>query len=426
MTPEFSVVIPVKDGARYLGELLAAVHAQGEDVEILVIDSGSRDGSVQIARDGGARVLEIAPETFGHGRTRNLGAEQTSGRLIAFLTQDATPAPGWLAAYREAFALSDKVGAAYGPHLPREDTSPMIARELVEFFATFTPDGAPAIQRRGDHPFLANVNACYRRDVWETIRFADVPYSEDQAFGRALLDAGWEKAYHPQAAVLHAHDYGPVTFMRRYFDEYRGLRETIGHVEGFGLRSSAKIVRGAVGADRRWMAERGVPEPTRRRWTARSVAHHGGRRVFSALGSRADRLPAPVQRALSLEGKAVSGFSELDGPPATVPVPARGPSVYEEIRRVAVEGPAALLDPVEGMSERTPLHVAVVIPPFRRGSGGHNSIFQMLSRLEQLGHSVSIWLHDPMGWQRSEWPAVVRGNIREFFAPLEAPVFVGF
>ena len=241
-----------------------------------------------------------------------------------------------------------------------------------------------------------------------------------------MLAAGWEKVYHPAAAVLHAHDYGPTTFMRRYFDEYRGLRETLGHVEGFGLRSGAKVVRGAVGADRRWMLERDLGEGERRRWLARSVVHHGGRRVFSALGSRADRLPAVVQRAVSLEGKAISGFAEVDRPPATVAIPDRGPTVYEEIRRVAVEGPAPLLDPISGMSERTPLHVAVVIPPFRRGSGGHNSIFQMLSRLERLGHTVSIWLHDPMGWQRDEWPAVVRGNIREYFAPLDAPVFLGF
>ena len=426
MTPEFSVVIPVKDGARYLAELLAAIHAQGEDVEILVIDSGSRDDSVRIAREGGARVLEIAPEAFGHGRTRNLGAEQTSGRLIAFLTQDATPLPGWLAAYREAFALSDRVGAAFGPHRPRPDTSPMIARELTEFFAGFSPDGGPALQRRGDHPFLANVNACYRRDCWEQLRFPDVPYSEDQAFGRAMLEAGWEKVYHPDAAVLHAHDYGPLEFMRRYFDEYRGLRETLGHVEGFGLRSSAKVVRGAVGADRRWMAAQDLPKGARNRWTARSLVHHGGRRVFSALGSRADRLPEPVQRRLSLEGKAISAFTEYDGPPPTVPVPAAGPTVYDEILRVALDGPAPLLAPVDGMSERTPLHVAVIIPPFRRGSGGHNSIFQMLYRLERMGHTVSIWLHDPAGWQQSEWPAVIRENIREFFAPLEAPVFVGF
>ena len=426
MTPEFSVIVPVKDGARYLAELLAAVQAQGEYVEILVIDSGSRDGSVEIARAHGANVIEIAPEEFGHGRTRNLGAERTSGRLIAFLTQDATPTPGWLAAYREAFALSDRVGAAYGPHLPRPDTSPMIARELVEFFATFSPDGKPVVQGRNGPTFLANVNACYRRDCWEQIRFDDVPYSEDQAFGRAMLSRGWEKVYHPDAAVYHAHDYSPVAFMRRYFDEYRGLRQSLGHVEGFGLRSSARIVRDAVAADRRWMREQGMPESNLRRWTARSVVHHGGRRVFSALGSRADRLPAGLQRAISLEGSAVSPFEALDGPPPTVSVPARGPTPYEEIRRVAVEGPAPLLAPVPGMSERTPLHVAAVIPPFRRGSGGHNSIFQMLSRLEGLGHTVSVWLHDPMGWQRDEWPAVVRGNIREYFAPVDGPVFVGF
>ena len=121
-----SAVIPVKNGRRYLGELLSALEQEGVD-EILVIDSGSDDGSVQIARRSGATVLEIPPDAFGHGRTRNLGAERTSGELICFLTQDATPIPGWLDAYREAFAMAPRVGAAYGPHLPRPDASPMIA-----------------------------------------------------------------------------------------------------------------------------------------------------------------------------------------------------------------------------------------------------------------------------------------------------------
>ncbi len=113
-----SVVIPVKDGERYLHELLAALAREGVQ-ETLVIDSGSRDRSREIARAAGARLIEIAPEEFAHGRTRNLGAEQTSGELICFLTQDATPCTGWLEAYREAFALDERVGAAYGPHLPR-------------------------------------------------------------------------------------------------------------------------------------------------------------------------------------------------------------------------------------------------------------------------------------------------------------------
>ena len=232
-----AVVIPVKDGERYLRELLRAIKREAPD-EVLVIDSGSTDASVTIARDEGATVLEIPPAEFGHGATRNLGAERTSADLICFLTQDATPLDGWLTAYREAFALDERVGAAYGPHLPRPDTSPMIASELTEFFASFSPDGRPVIQRTGDPAFLSNVNACYSRACWEEIRFRDVAYSEDQAFGRDMLAAGWVKVFHPGAAVLHAHDYSPLAFMRRYFDEYRGLNHTIGHVERIGVRST--------------------------------------------------------------------------------------------------------------------------------------------------------------------------------------------
>ena len=89
MTGRVSAIIPVKDGGRYLGEVLGALARQGVD-EIVVVDSGSRDGSVEIARAAGARVEQIAPHAFGHGRTRNLGAELAQGELLAFLTQDAS------------------------------------------------------------------------------------------------------------------------------------------------------------------------------------------------------------------------------------------------------------------------------------------------------------------------------------------------
>ncbi len=118
-----SVVIPVKDGARHLARVLAAVQAEG-DAEILVIDSGSRDGSVAIARAAGVRVHEIDPAEFGHGRTRNLGAELTSGEAICFLTQDAVPEPGWLSAHLSALEHDPEIGASYGPHLPWPDTGP--------------------------------------------------------------------------------------------------------------------------------------------------------------------------------------------------------------------------------------------------------------------------------------------------------------
>ncbi len=159
------------------------------------------------------------------------------------------------------------------------------------------------MQGSGDPTFLSNANACYARRCWEEIRFRDVDYSEDQAFGVDLLAAGWAKVYQPSAGVLHAHDYPPRDFMRRYFDEYRGLRGTIGHVEQ--LRAGTlKYIVNSVAADRRWIGERGAPPTRGPGWVLRSLAHHGGRHAFSALGSRAEALPGVVQRRLSLEGGA--------------------------------------------------------------------------------------------------------------------------
>jgi O-antigen biosynthesis protein len=409
-----SIVIPVKDGEERLEEVLAAVVSQGAP-ELLVIDSGSRDRSREIARAAGAELIEIPPEDFGHGRTRNLGAERASGDLICFLTQDAVPVDGWLDAYREAFTLDERVGAAFGPHLPHPDTSPMIARELTEFFQGFAPDGRPVLQRRGDPTFLSNVNACYARACWAELRFPEVAYSEDQAFGRAMLESGWVKVFHPGAAVRHAHDYGALDFTRRYFDEYRGLRETTGHVEPLQAKQAAReLVR-----DARWMREQGMPAGAQARWLPRAAAHHAGRRVGSALGARAARLPDRVQRTLSLEGRGAGERGRsVKG--------SGGRSPYDEILRLYAEGPAPLEEPVEGMAERTPLHIAVVIPPFDKGSGGHMTIFTLVDRLEQAGHTCSIWLYDPSGKLRRQNAAVVRRRVVDEFVPIRAPVYKEF
>jgi glycosyltransferase involved in cell wall biosynthesis len=434
-----SVVIPVKDGERHLAELLGALAREGAD-EVLVIDSGSTDRSLEVARAAdGVELLEIPPDAFGHGRTRNLGAERTGGELICFLTQDATPVPGWLDAVRAGFALDERVGAVFGPHLAREDTSPMIARELERHFAGFEADGGgPALHGPGDPPFLSNVNAAYRRECWEQIRFREVAYSEDQAFGRDLLAAGWLKAYHPDAAVLHAHDYGAVEFMRRYFDEYRGLRVTTGHVEAFHPVRALRTVRAETAADLRWLKERGAPAGERARWAGRATVHHGGRRVFSALGSRADRLPAGVRERLSLERRddgaalpAGEAAEAAGSPPVSAPtgsaIPAqRASDDYAEAARVLRDGPVPLLDPIPGMAERERLRLALIVPPWRRGSGGHNTLFQLLSRLEQRGHVCSVWVSDLLGETDNRWPAVLREEINAWFAPFDGPVYKGF
>ena len=265
------------------------------------------------------------------------------------------------------------------------------------------------------------MNAAYRRACWAEIRFDDVRYSEDQAFGRALAaHPTWRKAYHPGAAVLHAHDYSPVAFMRRYFDEYRGLRATIDHVEPLAPRSSLRGIRDQVLADREYMRERGVDG--RALWTARSALHHSSRKAFAVLGSRADALPAPVQHALSLEGRGNSG----PGPKLKRRAGGPRPNRYDAAARALHDGPAPLLPPYTGMADRERLHLAFVIPTFGVGSGGHYIVFQLIERLERMGHVCSIWVHDLFGTGHGGGAAYLRHQIVESFARVKAPVFHEF
>jgi glycosyltransferase involved in cell wall biosynthesis len=299
MSRVVTVAIPVRDGGPLLDEVLGAVRAQELDaeLELLVVDSGSRDHSVATARRHGAEVIEIAPATFSHGRTRNDLVERASGSHVAFLTQDATPAGNrWLASLLEGFEQGGDVALTYGPYRPRPDAPLPVRRELESWFSSMAPNGRASTVRleRAERPiarrlipqarlFFSDANGCIAREAWEEVPFADVPYAEDRLLAADLLGAGYAKVFVPDAAVLHSHRYPPIAHLRRCFDEWRALREVSGYVEPVDVGEMLERVR---------------------RDGLASLLHHATRTLGAYLGSRADRLPPALRRRLSLEGRA--------------------------------------------------------------------------------------------------------------------------
>ena len=328
---------------------------------------------------------------FGHGRTRNLGAERTSRRA------DLLPHPGRHAAARLARRLRARRSRSPTTSARRSgrtcrgpDTSPMIARELTEFFAGFAPDGRPAVQRRAtSRSSPTSTRATGARAGSRSASTTSPTPRTRRSGGRCSRPAGRRRLPPRRRRSCTRTTTRRSTFMRRYFDEYRGLRETLGprRARSACARAPATCAR-SWPRDRRWMREQGCRTPAERaRWTGRSPLHHAGRKVFSALGSRADRLPAPrpardLARAPRRRAPADRAAADRPAVPGARPRRLR----RRHARRCAT-GRRRCSQPVPGMAERRAAARRGRDPAFRRGSGGHSTIFNLLTRLEERGHT---------------------------------------
>lgn len=300
-----SVVIPVKNGGADLVRCLDGIARQdvGEPVEVVVVDSGSIDGSVARAQDFGAVVHEIPAAEFGHGRTRNLGVGLASGDLVVFTSQDAVAADEhWLARLATAARRSAAVAGAYGRQLPHPG-----ARPPEVFFLDFMygPSGrtqrlAPGDELSYESTLFSNVNAAIPRAVLERFPFRDdLSMSEDQEWSRRVLREGYELVYEPRAVVRHSHRYTIASAFRRFFDS--GVSAEHSYVEGEASRAALRRAgRRYAREELRWLWRSG-----RRRWIPYTIAYELGKYAGLQLGLHHDRLPRSVRRRLSsypLEG----------------------------------------------------------------------------------------------------------------------------
>jgi rhamnosyltransferase len=264
--PLATVVIPTFNGERYLRRILEILSQQDLDgsFDILVIDSGSTDGTLDIVRDfPKVRLHQIPNSEFGHGRTRNLGAQMSTGEFTAFLTHDAVPtSTHWLANLIAPMRADPSVAAVMGKQVPRPGCFPLLKYEIRGVFANAGPDDRVTVfdkvSIRNEAEFAraafhSDVNSAARSSVLQgPIPYRDVEYAEDQLFGRDVLKAGLRKAYAPMAVVEHSNDLTLREYGKRIFDETFGLRRLgLGGPEIGVVDALKKATRGTVGDARR-------------------------------------------------------------------------------------------------------------------------------------------------------------------------------
>jgi len=219
---DVSIIILTKNAGGNFKLLLEGIFSQKFDsqYEVLVIDSGSTDETLSIAKKFPVKITQIKPEEFHHGKTRNLGAQLSLGSTLVYITQDALPLDNdWLQKLVDNLKDSN-VAMACGRQIPWETTKPP-----EKFFYVYNFPQQKIIVASGasdyyhDNIFISNVNSAIKRDVWRQFNFSEnIIMAEDKEFAKRILSAGWSITYEPNAAVYHAHDFGLWSIFRRHID----------------------------------------------------------------------------------------------------------------------------------------------------------------------------------------------------------------
>jgi rhamnosyltransferase len=240
-----TVAVPVKNGARHLEDLLAALAAQEVPggMEVLAVDSGSTDGSAQLLENRGARLLRISPEAFDHGVTRNVAAQEARGAVVVFLSQDAVPADRHcVRRLVEALDSDPRLAGAFARQQPRPEADPLTRRDLGAWVASQAVPRRVFVSEPARFEALApleryllaafdNVASAVRRDLLLLHPFAPTRFGEDLEWAHRMLRLGYGLAYAPEAVVVHSHPRSARSLYRRNYLGHRLLMRL------FGLRT---------------------------------------------------------------------------------------------------------------------------------------------------------------------------------------------
>ena len=216
--PTYSIIIRAYNEEQHLPRLLDGILRQGisdtgpnqQPGEIILVDSGSTDGTLEIASRFPVRVVNIQPKDFTFGRSLNLGISHARSDLVVIASAHVYPVyPDWLERLLAPFS-DPQVALVYG----KQRGGPDAKFSEQQIFARWYPDHSDLRQRQ---PFCNNANAAIRRVLWQQHPYDETLTGlEDLEWANWAVRQGYLIAYSAEAEIIHVHDETPRAVYNRY------------------------------------------------------------------------------------------------------------------------------------------------------------------------------------------------------------------
>ncbi len=247
-----SVIIRTYNEAAHIGRLFDGIEQQTiTPDQVIVVDSGSSDGTAEIARARGAEIHAIAPAEFTFGRSLNRGCAAATGDIVVIASAHVRPVLNtWLERLVEPLG-DELVALAYGRQVGDRTTKFSEHQVLAKWF----PERS---EPRQSHPFCNNANAAIRRSLWLRRTYDEsLTGLEDLDWAHWAMQEGWAISYVAAASVVHLHDESTQQTANRYRREAIA-HQRIFHDQRMSLPRALTLAGGNIAMDYWHAAREGV------------------------------------------------------------------------------------------------------------------------------------------------------------------------